>query len=228
MKMQWFIDLIKDWVIDQAYATMAWVEAKAYATEDWVLRKGYATVAWVIQEINATVDWVIEQEYATMAWVSGQVLALKAWVEAKGYATMAWVLGYCPKARAYLSANQSIPDRTWTRINFNLETYDTHSRFANYKFTAAQAGYYAVTVTVHLTNPGDGKYFYPGNYNNATQLSVKHIHASSTASVGSTVTDIIYLELGDYIEGYCFHSAGADRDILGGSHFTFMTISQIF
>jgi len=182
--MQWFIDIIKEWVLSLGYATQAWVEAK-----------GYTTLTTVLAIASSVKDWV---------------------------------LGYCPKARAYLSANQSIPDRTWTRIRFDAETYDTHSLFANYKFTAAVTGYYLVIVTAHLTNPGLGTYFYAGSYKNGSRFSVKLIHAASTDSVGSTVTDIIYLEPGNYIEGYCFHSAGADRDILGGSHLTFMAISQIF
>lgn len=35
--MEWLIDIIKEWVVKQAYATKVWVEAKLYATEAWVL-----------------------------------------------------------------------------------------------------------------------------------------------------------------------------------------------
>lgn len=34
---EWLIDIIKEWVIAQAYATEAWVLGKLYATEAWVL-----------------------------------------------------------------------------------------------------------------------------------------------------------------------------------------------
>ncbi len=37
MPLEWLIDLIKEWVIAQGYATEAWVLAKVYATEAWVL-----------------------------------------------------------------------------------------------------------------------------------------------------------------------------------------------
>lgn len=43
--MEWLIDIIKEWVVAQAYATEAWVLAKVYATEAWVLAKGYQAAA---------------------------------------------------------------------------------------------------------------------------------------------------------------------------------------
>lgn len=49
--MQWFIDIIKEWVIAQGYATEIWVEAKMYATVQTVL----AIVSAAKKEILVTV-----------------------------------------------------------------------------------------------------------------------------------------------------------------------------
>lgn len=35
--MQWLIDIVKEWIVAQGYATEAWVLAKVYATEAWVI-----------------------------------------------------------------------------------------------------------------------------------------------------------------------------------------------
>lgn len=41
--MQWFIDIIKEWVQAQAYATMAWVQAQGYLTTGFVDRGDVAS-----------------------------------------------------------------------------------------------------------------------------------------------------------------------------------------
>lgn len=54
MTFQIFINMVKEWVLAQAYATEAWVLAKVYATEAWVLAQGYTTLANVLDEIQGT------------------------------------------------------------------------------------------------------------------------------------------------------------------------------
>lgn len=149
-------------------------------------------------------------------------------IDAAIAALKAWVLSYAPKARAYLATLQTIPTATWTRLNFTLKTYDTHSLFTNYRFTADRAGYYLVSLTAHIISPGANKIFNVAIYKNNNPNTVFTSHASSTALVGSTTTDIIYLEAGDYIEGYCYHTTGLDRQVLFSDAYTYIAISQLF
>lgn len=56
--MQWLIDIIKEWVI-----------AQAYATEAWVLAKGYATTAALTTAINGVIAWVNAQNFISTSFV---------------------------------------------------------------------------------------------------------------------------------------------------------------
>lgn len=67
--MQWLIDLIKEWVIAQGYATMAWVEAKLYATMAWVEAQDYAPKVWVQAQIYALEQWILAQKYLQVSFV---------------------------------------------------------------------------------------------------------------------------------------------------------------
>ncbi|GAH95752.1 unnamed protein product, partial [marine sediment metagenome] len=48
------------------------------------------------------------------------------------------------------------------------------------------------------------------------------------ALVSSIIGDILYLQENDYIEAYCFHNAGVDRNLASGSSRTFIAISRLF
>ncbi|MCK5616901.1 hypothetical protein KAR91_84345 [Candidatus Pacearchaeota archaeon] len=50
--MQWLIDLIKEWVIAQGYATIAYVDAEIATLKAWVIAQVYATEAWVLEWIT--------------------------------------------------------------------------------------------------------------------------------------------------------------------------------
>ena len=52
--MQWFIDIIKEWVIAQGYATLTQVLAIATSVKNWVSDQNYATLAEVLEEIQGT------------------------------------------------------------------------------------------------------------------------------------------------------------------------------
>ncbi|GAI10265.1 unnamed protein product, partial [marine sediment metagenome] len=54
MKMQWFIDIIKDWVIAQGYATLTQVLAIASSVKDWVTEQNYTTLTEVLNTIQGT------------------------------------------------------------------------------------------------------------------------------------------------------------------------------
>jgi hypothetical protein len=67
------------------------------------------------------------------------------------------VSGAIPAFSAYANTNQSITAATTTKINFQVEVFDTNNNFASSRFTPTVAGYYQITagvstVTASLTN----------------------------------------------------------------------------
>lgn len=139
-----------------------------------------------------------------------------------------WALGYLPKTRAYLISLQSIPTTTWTKILFDTEIYDTHGLFANYKFTAARAGYYLITLSAALLTPFPNNVFNVAIFKNGSPESVGISHISSTTVIETPKTDIVYLTPGDYIEGYCYHNVIIARLLSNTKQYTFIAISQLF
>lgn len=45
--MQWLIDIIKEWILSQKYATEVWAKAADMSDRQWVLERGYLTTGYV-------------------------------------------------------------------------------------------------------------------------------------------------------------------------------------
>lgn len=123
-----------------------------------------------------------------------------------------------PLFSAVQTVAQSIPNNTWTSITFTTETLDTvsgHSTLSNtsrYTAQAGWAGYYQVSGLV---------YFATG----ATGVRVTRLTRSGVAVPGSvtrhqatddgfgngevSLTQIVLLAVGDYIEIQGLHTQGA-------------------
>lgn len=123
------------------------------------------------------------------------------------------------KARAYLSADQTdIVNATWTKVNYDAESYDVGSNFASSKFTAPVTGYYLIVGKIDWQDmPADisiGIALYVNGSN-----KVQNIILSSALDNANTVdcTDIRLLTANDYVEMYAYHLKGDNTpDIEGG------------
>jgi len=141
------------------------------------------------------------------------------------------------RARAYLSASQSnITNITWTKINFNAETYDLMGRFdvANYKFTAPVKRYYRIhgQVTIDKTDLVADVSYWVRIYVNGVG---KTIFLSPSPVGGNThhhairFNETLLVDKNEDLEIYFYHSAGADTiDILGGEDYTFVTFESVY
>ena len=62
-----------------------------------------------------------------------------------------------PAFRATMSTNQDLSQVTWTKINFNTETFDTDGNYdhsSNYRFTPTTAGKYFIYTNIQYTSTG--------------------------------------------------------------------------
>ena len=124
-----------------------------------------------------------------------------------------------PAFRATMSADQTVPTTTWTKMNFNTVEYDTHSGFdtSNYRYTipTGYGGKYLFTsssnfylddirsITVALYVNGSRREF------GRSQVE----SASSNSFTAVTATFIVTLSAGDYVESYTLHANGNDRGL---------------
>jgi hypothetical protein len=146
------------------------------------------------------------------------------------------------RSRVFLNtANQSIPDATWTKITFNAKEYDEQTEFdvtTLYSFTAKTTGYYHINARAEYNFSGSlnsGAYVSIGIYINGTihsqgnKLQVEDDGGSKTFSNNNApvVTDIIFLNAGDVLTIYGFQNTGAAQNIIFGSVFTYLSIHKL-
>jgi hypothetical protein len=132
-----------------------------------------------------------------------------------------------PAFSAYSNVNQSITNAAITKIQLNIETFDTNNNFdstTNYRFTPTVAGYYqisgAITFTSTTNNQGIGAIIYKNGSAYAWGTAVATTSMYPTASVSS----LIYLNGStDYIEMYVYNGAGATVSTNGNSTYTYLT-----
>lgn len=149
------------------------------------------------------------------------------------------------RARVYRNATQTINSGSWTKIQFNSENFDEKSEFdnsTNYRFTAKETGYYQINARTEFDFSSMGT---PGNTN--SYISIAIYHNGSAYAYGSklglnnsdgtfnairnnnapVVSDIIYLQAGEYIEIFVYQNTGSNYNIISGSTNTYFSVHKI-
>lgn len=127
--------------------------------------------------------------------------------------------GTGPAVLAYLGSNQTLSSGTFTKMQFDTESFDTDNDFdstTNYRHTPTTAGYYLVTVQGYRST-GTSSQYVAAIYKNGTEIAR---NSTEGDTVSPSVTYLVSMNgTTDYLEGYFFHGPGGD--ILGGSKFSF-------
>lgn len=115
-----------------------------------------------------------------------------------------------PAFRAYrATSGQTISTNTWTKCQWNAETFDTAGAFnstTNYRFTPLTAGYYSITTKAYLDNGTGGSYI--SIYKNGSAVSTSNV---STSGGPNSHTDIIYCNGStDYLEVYIYNETNTN------------------
>ena len=116
-----------------------------------------------------------------------------------------------PMAAGYLSSSQTVSSNTFTKIQYNVEFYDTDSAYdnsTNYRFTvpSGKGGKYLVSATVYgFGNNNDERQFGIDIKKNGTTLirtfqSVPGYSPSLPSNRNTSITSILDLSASDYIE----------------------------
>lgn len=135
------------------------------------------------------------------------------------------------KVRAYRATSaQSIPDATWTKVELNAESYDTLGEFdktTNFRFTATKVGYHMVIGSVYFPSLSDGVQIYSSIRKNGAEATSASVRQGSAGDITAKASDIIYLDVGDYLELWVYQGAGAAKDLPANSANTFMSINKL-
>jgi len=130
-----------------------------------------------------------------------------------------------PAFRAYRSTSQAIPSSTFTKIQFDTETFDTDSAYdnsTNYRFTPQVAGKYFFTTTIRMVGISTITNYQVFLYKNGsihTRFANGGTHA---ANPSNSVSDIVTMNGStDYVEVFVYQTYGSDRDIDNGTNNTY-------
>jgi hypothetical protein len=137
--------------------------------------------------------------------------------------TASTIAGTGPAVNVWKSSQQNISASTWTKATFDQEEFDTNNNFASSTFTPTVAGYYQVNAVANLSNVTNsingtavaiyknGSLYKKAEWNSAGA----NTYINDTTLCVSTVT---YMNgTTDYLEVYCYESAGGTPGIVGAS-----------
>jgi hypothetical protein len=121
-----------------------------------------------------------------------------------------------PAFSAYQNSSQTITNNTWTKVQLQIEEFDTANSFdssTNYRFTPTIAGYYQINGATNLTNILLVSIYKNGaEYKRGQQATLSQANVSSLLYMnGST----------DYIEMYCYMGGTGTNPTGTGIQYTY-------
>lgn len=145
--------------------------------------------------------------YLPLSFYTNNTLAMQ--IGTNGQMTVAATAN--PTFRASKNSTQSITSSTWTKVQYNVENWDTNSNYdnvTNYRFTPTVAGYYQVDMSVEFNNVA-GNYI-AAIYKNGVSYVVSAFYAGGTGGSTPSVHALIYMNGStDYLEGYGYTGVAA-------------------
>ena len=142
-----------------------------------------------------------------------------------------YVATNAPTFRAYLSSDQSISNNVWTKVQLNVEDFDTNSNYdnvTNYRFTPTVAGYYQINFRTRFNGTSM-----------TTQLSALWKNGSinsygntgrfaTSGDIGVNGADIVYMNgTTDYLEVYGYLTASSGHIFQAASYNTFFSATLV-
>jgi hypothetical protein len=127
-----------------------------------------------------------------------------------------------PAFSAYNNATQSISNNTLTKINFQVEDFDTNNNFASSRFTPTIAGYYQINAGLNIAPAASGVAAVAIYKNGNEWQSGSQIPMNGTYSVRPVVSTVIYFNGStDYVEIYGLQISGGSLNV--GTNVTIAT-----
>jgi hypothetical protein len=132
--------------------------------------------------------------------------------------------GSMPAFSVYRSTTQTYTVNTWTKVQFNVEEFDTNNNFdstTNYRFTPTVAGYYQLISNISQETTGTNIWnLYLQIYKNGAGVG-KYINinvaSGNFATFGGTISGLTYANgTTDYFEIYVYSNASLPN-LTGGT-----------
>jgi hypothetical protein len=139
------------------------------------------------------------------------------------------VSGNMPAFSATRSGTQSIANGTFTKIQFNVEEFDTNNCFdstTNFRFTPTVAGYYQVNGSASWSFTSG--FSNASIYKNGSAFKWGNLILATVAGCSGTVSALIYLNGStDYIELFTYQASGSSQNIATNTTETYFQASLV-
>ena len=140
-----------------------------------------------------------------------------------GTATNFGMSNLAPFFSARQTANQSIPDSTYTKVQFPTEIADSGSVFdnsTNYRFTPGVTGKYIISAQVTMKDMSIDKKVQLAIYENGSNMNPGQSASMIQTSINENITVQFSLLLdvssaSDYYEVFIFQNKGSTQEIRG-------------
>jgi len=131
-----------------------------------------------------------------------------------------------PAFEAYRSDNQGISDGVWTKVQFDIEEFDTNSMYdnsTNYRFTPTTSGKYLCYYVVRGGNDGGStlnnvsvKFYKNGStYQTASSITTNFYNNPGANATQSSTQIINFNGSSDYLEVFCYIDTTANSPDVG-------------
>jgi hypothetical protein len=142
------------------------------------------------------------------------------------------VSGNMPAFSVNTNVTQTLTASTGTKIQFNLEDFDTANAFdstTNYRFTPQVAGYYQINLSVCVATTSTSVNAQAAISKNGSLIKYGSTPVGSTyAYAVSNVNTVVYLNGStDYIEGYFYNVYNVNQTSFANSGYTCMSGSLV-
>ena len=134
-----------------------------------------------------------------------------------------------PLARAGLITSYSTPNGLWFKVNFDVLEYDVSGDFniISDRFICPTSGYYLISGMATFTAMQDGETISVAAFREGVREAGSIVQAAHTNILSVGITDIVYINAGDYVELQAYHTGSASRSIYGSTSgtYTYFTIA---
>ena len=164
---------------------------------------------------------------------SGDTVTIPSGATLSSSGTVSGNLANTPSFEAHMSANQSLSNDSWTKVQLANEIFDTNSAFdstTNYRFTVPTGlggkylfHYGAQIADINDTKRGAARFYKNGaGYNFGRN---NNYSSSVGAALYCTGSAIISMNAGDYLELYVYQNNGDAQAVYSAA--TFLSGSRI-
>lgn len=130
-----------------------------------------------------------------------------------------YVATNAPAFSAYANATTSLGHNVWTKIQFQVEEFDTNSNYdvSTYRFTPTIAGYYQINGCLNIYIGPSGLMLISIFKNGSEYKRGNQIYTSAGTNLQTTVNSLVYCNgTTDYIELHAYQNTGSSVNLSQG------------